>query len=104
MSSSFHACAIRASAALLAVFAIFNACAVLALTVDDLDPSTHWKVGTISFSGNHIFADGDLQGVMHTKPRPFYTPWKARPEFDPAGFTGDLKRLGTFYQANGYYH
>jgi outer membrane protein insertion porin family len=104
MSSSLHAWAIRAFGALLAVFAICNACAVSALTVDDLDPSTHWKVGTISFSRNHIFADGDLQAIMRTKPRPFYTPWKARPEFDPAAFTGDLKRLGIFYQAHGYYH
>jgi len=41
---------------------------------------------------------------MRTKPRPFYTPWKARPEFEPTTFTNDLKRLRIFYQAHGYYH
>ena len=41
---------------------------------------------------------------MRTKPRPFYTPWKARPEFEPTTFTNDFKRLRIFYQAHGYYH
>ena len=41
---------------------------------------------------------------MRTKPRPFYTPWKARPEFEPTTFTNDLKRLRIFYEAHGYYH
>jgi outer membrane protein assembly complex protein YaeT len=41
---------------------------------------------------------------MRTKSRPFYTPWKARPEFDPGAFTNDLKRLRIFYETNGYYH
>ena len=41
---------------------------------------------------------------MRTKPRPFYTPWKARPEFEPGTFTNDLKRLRIFYEAHGYYH
>ena len=74
------------------------------MTVDDLDPSHHFKVGAISFTGNHIFADSDLQSVMRTKPRPFYTPWKARPDFEPDTFTNDLNRLRIFYEAHGYYH
>ncbi len=41
---------------------------------------------------------------MRTEPRPFYTPWKARPEFEPTTFTNDLKRLRIFYEAHGYYH
>jgi outer membrane protein insertion porin family len=92
------------SAALLFLIVIFQASPAVAFTTEDLDASEHWQVGAISFSGNHIFADSDLQAVMRTKPRPFYTPWKARPEFEPGTFTNDLKRLRIFYEAHGYYH
>ncbi|HLI79682.1 MAG TPA: outer membrane protein assembly factor BamA [Candidatus Binataceae bacterium] len=104
MSFSLHDCAARFFAALLFMLAILHASAVCALTVDDLDPAQNWKVGTISFKGNHIFSDSVLQDVMRTKPRPFYTPWKSRPEFDPGAFTNDLKRLRIFYETHGYYH
>src|ERR1700733_5243980 len=104
MSSSLHHCAIRIFAALLFMLAIVDASPVCALTVEDLDPSQNWKVGPISFKGNNIFPDSALQDVMRTKPRPFYTPWKERPEFDPGAFTNDLKRLRIFYETNGYYH
>jgi outer membrane protein assembly complex protein YaeT len=103
MSPSLHACPISA-AALLFLVAISQASAACAVMVDDLDPSEHWKVGAISFAGNQVFADSDLQAVMRTKPRPFYTPWKARPEFERNTFTNDLKRLRIFYQTHGYYH
>ena len=83
---------------------MLQAPAVRALTVEDLDPAKHWKIGSVSFSGNHVFDDSDLQAVMRTKPRPFYTPWKSRPEFEPTTFTNDLKRLRIFYEAHGYYH
>jgi outer membrane protein assembly complex protein YaeT len=104
MSPGFHDVAARVSIALLFLIALCHAGAACALTVDDLDPSQKWKLGAISFSGNHFFADSDLLGVMRSKPRPFYTPWKARPEFEPTTFTNDLKRLRIFYQAHGYYH
>jgi outer membrane protein assembly complex protein YaeT len=104
MSSSLHDCAAATLAALLLLIATLLPSAARAVTIDDLDPSEHWKLGAISFSGNRLFADHDLQAVMRTKPRPFYTPWKARPEFEPTTFTNDLKRLRIFYEAHGYYH
>ncbi len=104
MSFSQHECAARFSAAFFFLIAILQISTAYALTVDDLDPSQQWKVGTISFQGNRIFPDSALQGVMRTKARPFYTPWKARPEFDPGAFTNDLKRLRIFYEIHGYYH
>jgi outer membrane protein assembly complex protein YaeT len=104
MSPSLHDRAPRYFAVLLFLLALFEASRVRALTVDDLDPAQHWKVGAISFSGNKIFPDSDLQAVMRTKPRAFYTPWKARPQFEPETFTNDLKRLRLFYQVHGYYH
>ena len=104
MSFSLHDCAPRVFAFLLFLIAIVYAPAARALGVDDLDPAENWKVGTISFKGNHTFPDSALQGVMHTKARPFYTPWKARPEFDPSVFSKDLGRLRIFYETHGYYH
>jgi outer membrane protein assembly complex protein YaeT len=104
MSSSFHARLSRISRAFILLITILPACRSFAFTVDDLDPATNWEVGAISFKGNHIFGDSSLQTVMRTKPRPFYLPWKARPEFDPGAFTKDLTRLRIFYEAHGYYH
>jgi outer membrane protein assembly complex protein YaeT len=104
MSPSFHDHATRIFASLLLLATFLSASMVWGLTVDDLDPSEHWKVGKISFSGNRKFSDSTLQDVLRTKPRPFYTPWKDRPEFEPGAFTNDLKRLRIFYEAHGYYH
>src|ERR1700735_1365026 len=94
----------RSLASLFFLLAISHACASFAMTVDDLDPSEHFKVGAISFKGNQIFPDSALQGVMKTTPRPFYIPWKARPEFEPGTFSKDLTRLRIFYETHGYYH
>jgi outer membrane protein assembly complex protein YaeT len=104
MSSSLQDRPARISIAVLFLLALCVTSTAGAMTIDELDPSRHWKVGAISFSGNRTFADSDLQAVMRTKPRPFYTPWKARPEFEPTTFTNDLKRLRIFYQTHGYYH
>ncbi len=103
MSSSLHSSIPRISVTVFFLISLL-APAACALTVDDLDPAQKWQVGAVSFSGNHLFADSNLQAVMRTKPRPFYTPWKARPEFEPTTFTNDLKRLRLFYEAHGYYH
>src|SRR5579864_7976970 len=104
MSKSLHACVAPIFAAVFLLIANLSATSSYALTIDDLDPAEQWKVGAISFKGNHIFPDDALQGVMRTKPRPFYTPWKARPEFDPGAFKKDLDRLRIFYDNHGYYH
>ncbi len=103
MSSSLHSCITRISITVFFLIAVLAPVA-RAMSVDDLDPAQHWKLGALAFSGNRLFADRDLQAVMRTKPRPFYMPWKARPEFEPTTFTNDLKRLRIFYEAHGYYH
>ena len=104
MSFSLHDRAPRFFAALLYLIALLYASHAAALSVDDLDPAQTWKVGAISFKGNRIFPDSALMAVIHTKPRPFYTPWKARPEFDPGVFAKDLDRIRIFYETHGYYH
>src|SRR6202050_2130996 len=104
MSPSINDRIARISASLLLLAAILSASVAWGLGVDDLDPSEHWKVGKISFSGNRKFSYSILQDVLRTKPRPIYTPWKDRPEFEPGAFLNDLKRLRIFYEAHGYYH
>ena len=104
MSSSFKAHAARNPVILFLLLAILHASASFALTVEDLDPADHLKVGSVTFKGNNIIADSALQNVMKTKPRPFYLPWKARPDFEPDTFTKDLTRLRIFYETQGYYH
>lgn len=104
MLSSACARFVRFSSLLVLMLALFGAGHARALTIDDLNPSSQWQVGRITLSGNNIFDDQDLKAVLHTKERPFYTPWKARPEFDPGAFEQDLNRLNLFYEANGYYH
>jgi outer membrane protein assembly factor BamA len=102
MSSSPRACAARILAAVLFLIAIFPS-ASFAMKVEDLDPAQHLKVGSITFKGDNI-NDNALRNVRKTKPRPFYLPWKARPDFEPDTFERDLKRLRIFYETQGYYH
>ena len=104
MSPIGHRRAARVCASVLFLLAVFIARAALALQVEDLDATEKWKLDKISFTGNRIFSDSELKGVFRSQPRPFYTPWKARPEFEPETFTNDLKRLRIFYEAHGYYH
>src|SRR5207249_2104813 len=47
---------------------------------------------------------GDLRKVMTTKPRRWFTVWRARPLFDPAAFRTDLDRLRQLYRSRGHYH
>ncbi|HVN28803.1 MAG TPA: POTRA domain-containing protein, partial [Candidatus Binataceae bacterium] len=103
-SSGIKAYPGRIFSALLLFVGLWLASTCSALTVEDLDPAAHLKVGAITFKGNRIIADDTLAGVMKTKPRPFYLPWKPRPDFEPETFKKDLERLHIFYETQGYYH
>ncbi|HSK30172.1 MAG TPA: BamA/TamA family outer membrane protein, partial [Candidatus Limnocylindria bacterium] len=74
-----------------------------AVPVDALDPNRQWRVERIELSGNRVFSDDELKGVIVTKERPWYRFWNERPAFDPVTFGTDLERLQRFYEARGYY-
>lgn len=75
-----------------------------ALTLDDLDPARQWRLGGLSFSGHTRLAKAELRAALTTEARPWYTPWRAHPLFDPVAFGLDLKRLTRLYRSHGYYH
>jgi outer membrane protein assembly complex protein YaeT len=76
---------------------------LLALTGEELAPEREWQVEAIVISGNEAFSTRELLATLRTKERPWYTPWKGRPVFDPVTFTADIERLQRFYEARGYY-
>jgi outer membrane protein assembly complex protein YaeT len=73
------------------------------LTVDELDATKSWSVTDILIEGNEMFSSPMLLDAVLTKARPWYLPWKARPNFDPVTFKTDLERLRRFYETRGYY-
>ena len=75
-----------------------------ALTIDDLDPSAHYKLEKAEFSGQHAFSRDTLLSLLDTKERPWYQVWKARPDFDPQTFADDLSNIKRFYKSHGYYN
>lgn len=74
-----------------------------AIPLDDLDPTRDWRTKDVILSGNDHIPSQDLKEIMSTKARPWNTPWRARPPFDPAALSGDLQRLVRLYQDKGYY-
>src|SRR5713101_635857 len=76
---------------------------VLALQVEDLDPLKEWQIKALTLKGNEYVSTSELRAVILTQTRPWYTPWKSYPHFDPVTFETDLKNLVRFYQARGYY-
>src|SRR5262245_55618077 len=74
-----------------------------ALRVEELAPDQEWHVGSLKIEGNEQIATSELVAHLVTKTRPWYTPWRGRPVFDPVTFTADLERLVRFYRAQGFY-
>src|SRR4051794_26244117 len=74
-----------------------------ALTVGDLDPEVTWHAAAITITGNQDLADSQIRAQLVTKTRPWYAPWRARPEFAPSVFTTDIERVQRLYVAYGYY-
>jgi outer membrane protein insertion porin family/translocation and assembly module TamA len=74
-----------------------------AASVEDLDPYQEWSIKTLTIAGNKRFPADQLRGELVTTMRPWYTPWRSHPRFDPVTFKTDLDRLARFYRAQGYY-
>jgi outer membrane protein assembly complex protein YaeT len=72
------------------------------LTLDELD-AREWHVKQVEIHGNEQFSTAVLRAEVLTEPRPWYTPWRARPVFDPGTFEKDLERLRRFYESHGYF-
>lgn len=75
-----------------------------ALTLEELDPAQDWWITTLTLKGNEYFAAEELRAILVTPTRPWYTPWRSLPRFDPVTFATDLERLARWYRAQGYYH
>ncbi|MGH8657384.1 MAG: hypothetical protein ACREV4_02555 [Gammaproteobacteria bacterium] len=64
------------------------------LTLEKIDSARTWRVKNLAISGNQKFSERRLLGEILTKARPWYTPWREGPVFDPVTFEADLKRRG----------
>jgi outer membrane protein insertion porin family len=82
---------------------LLNYSAAHAIPVESLDTSRDWAVKGLEIKGNKNFSSGDIEEILQTKTRPWYTPWRERPRFDPDTFAADLQRVERFYQSKGYY-
>jgi len=74
-----------------------------ALTLEEIDPDQEWRIRIFTIEGNEQFSTAQLRQEMVTETRPWYTPWRSLPRFDPVTFATDIERLQRFYQAQGYY-
>ncbi|MGH7858070.1 MAG: outer membrane protein assembly factor BamA [Candidatus Binatia bacterium] len=77
--------------------------AASSLRVDRIDPARTFRVGEVEIEGADAFSEGALEKEILTQERPWYTPWRSDPEFQPDTFTKDLERLKRFYETHGYY-
>jgi outer membrane protein assembly complex protein YaeT len=85
------------------ILLLFSARPLFAIPVEELDPSREWRTKDLAISGNERLTAGELKDALSTQTRPWYTPWRARPPFEPGTFSADLDRLRRFYQSRGYY-
>jgi outer membrane protein assembly complex protein YaeT len=81
---------------------VFRVPEAAGLMLDDLD-AREWHVKQVEIHGNEQFSTAVLSAEVLTQPRPWYTPWRARPVFDPGTFEKDLERLRRFYESHGYF-
>jgi outer membrane protein assembly complex protein YaeT len=85
------------------ILLLFSARPLFAIPVEELDPSREWKLRDLIISGNEHVSSDELEEALTTKARPWYTPWRSRPVFDPAVFASDLKRVVDLHRDKGYY-
>jgi len=85
-----------------ALLSIASRTAARALTAEELD-ARDWHVKRIGIEGNQTFSDSTLRAEIATQARPWYTPWRSRPIFDPLTLGQDLERLKRFYESRGFF-
>ena len=76
---------------------------VHAAQVDALAIAQDWTVRRVAVRGNDEVSARSIAAVMVTQDRPWYTPWRPRPPFDPVTFRTDVERVRTLYRSRGYY-
>ena len=74
-----------------------------AVQLDDLDPDKDWRLQRLTIAGNLHFSTRQLRQQLLSQTRPWTTPWRSFPRFDPVTFAADLTRLKRFYEMQGYY-
>jgi outer membrane protein assembly complex protein YaeT len=74
-----------------------------AVQLDDLDPDKDWRLQRLTIAGNLHFSTRQLRQQLLSQTRPWTTPWRSFPRFDPVTFAADLTRLQRFYEMQGYY-
>ena len=92
----------RAARALLLGALALSAPRAAASTIEELD-AREWHVRALELNGNQAFWKSTLAAEVETQPRPWYTPWRSHPVFDPQTFQTDLERLRRFYESRGYF-
>jgi len=70
--------------------------------MEELD-ARDWHTKAIAIEGNQTFGDSTLRAEVLTQVRPWYTPWRSRPDFDPSTFEQDLERLKRYYDSRGFF-
>ena len=74
-------------------------------TVDiniDIKEGDFSKIKAINFTGNTIFSDETLKGVLETKATNFLSFIRSDDKFSKQQLNGDLETLQSFYMDNGY--
>jgi outer membrane protein assembly complex protein YaeT len=93
----------RSVAGLLALLAVLAARTGRAVPVEDVPMTRTWRLARLRLRGNTALSTGTLRASLVSRPRPWYTPWRALPVFDPVAFRTDLERLHRLYESHGYY-
>lgn len=67
----------------------------------DVEEGTRVTIASVDFQGNEAMSDGQLRGVLDSKPEGFW--WFREGRYDPDKFRADLQQtLPQFYSARGY--
>src|SRR5206468_8277402 len=78
-------------ASLMAVLVLLAPALGYTAPLDSLDPGRDWKLLALHFHGNAAVGTRALRAALVTKARPWFTPWRPLPPFDPIAFRADLE-------------
>jgi len=74
------------------------------VALDALDVGRDWRLRALRFHGTSALPTRAQRAALVTRPRPWFTPWRPLPPFDPIAFRTDLERLRRLYESRGFYH